>query len=615
LKRRPFATRSSDQARRKPAHLDRPPRVPHQIPARLVPEMRKHCVDASLNHGIRRRILDLVTLFLHRPVLADGDVRVDLAIAWNRVFRGYVIKDIENGGRRTDEAENGPEDSQGSLSMIPQSIRQAPLRDARSSFERRVLAGITAAIGVALVVYSQTAAFAWDEGFHLLTAQLIAHGRRVYLDFMFPQTPLNAWWNAILFRVFGYTNWRAVHAAAAIEIAAAVWLAADYVLARFPVERWRLPAAIVTAALIGLNVVVFEFGPIGQAYAWCLVCVVAAFRLALTAVDRRSSLAAAACGLFACTAPLASLLAAPFAAIFLAWVFRNSPAGKLRNAAAFCVGGLLAFAPLAWLFRLAPHLVKFNVLDFNMSYRRVLWPGNEQLRHDAGVALLWIDSSHALILLTLFAAGIWAVRRENVALAWTRDLNLCAVCAAVEGVYLLTARPTFGRYFLLTVPFFAIPGSFGLYWFAGRLSPAGKRWPPVATVLVLLSLGLGRMLFENESHSWSDLEDLARKVNQVSPPGTRIYADEQIYFLLDRTPPPGMEHSNSHKLTMQGSEAERLHVISSGQLDSQLRAGAFGTYETCDDDEVERLDAGKLFRHEEEVSECSVFWQPVKSAQ
>ncbi len=495
--------------------------------------------------------------------------------------------------------------------MMPQSIRRTAIRDPRSSSERRILAGFTAAIAIALLAWSQTGAFAWDEGFHLLTAQLIAHGRRVYLDFMFPQTPLNAYWNAILLRVFGYTNWRAVHAAAAIEIAAAAFLAADYVFAGFPVERWRLPAAISTAALIGLNVAVFEFGPIGQAYACCLICMVAAFRLTLSAVHRRSSLAAAAGGLFACAAAAASLLAAPFAPIFLFWIVRNTARGKIGKAAAFCLGGLIPLIPLAWLFLQAPHVVQFNVLDFNMFYRRVLWPANEQIRHDVGVALLWIDSSHALLLLTLFIAGVRAAQQDNIALIWKRDLNLCAACATIECAYLLMARPTFGRYFLLTVPFLAMPASFGLYWISTRFWPEGRRWAPVAIVLALLSLGLGKMISENDAHSWADIEDLARKVNQVSPSGARIYADEHIYFLLDRTPPPGMEHSNSHKLTLPPAEAARLHVIPSAKLDSQLRAGQFGTYETCDDDEVERLDAARLFRHEADVSDCSVFWDPV----
>jgi hypothetical protein len=493
--------------------------------------------------------------------------------------------------------------------MIPH-----PTHKARASPEWRVLGVVVGAIAAALVVYSQTAAFAWDEGFHLLTAQLIAHGRRVYLDFMFPQTPLNAFWNAILLRAFGYTNWRALHAAAAIETAAAVLLAADFVFTRFPVARWRLPAGIATAALFGWNVAVFEFGPIGQAYALCLLCILAAFRLAIVRVDGGRWIAATLCGLFACAAPAASLLTTPFVLVFSGWMLmRESGRRRMITAVAFCAGGVVPFLPLAWLFAQTPGLVKFSVLDFNLFYRRVLWPGHDQIRHDLGVAFLWVDSAHALLLLVLFLAGMYAARREiRPDSIWRRDLSFSAVCALVESAWLLTARPTFGRYYLFAVPFLAIPASFGLYWLAGRLSNRGSRWRPVAAVLALLTLGLGKMILEDDSHSWADLEDLAAKVNQVSPPGTRICADEQMYFLMDRTPPPGMEHANAHKLSLDASDAARLRIIPSAELDRQIQSGAFGTYESCDDDEIDRLGVGKLFRHEEDVSECSVYWQPVR---
>src|SRR6476660_4487410 len=72
-----------------------------------------------------------------------------------------------------------------------------------------------------LVVYSQTKAFAWDEGFHILAAQMIKHGKRPYLDFVFSQTPLNAYWNAGWMAVFG-ESWRVPHAIAALCSAGAV---------------------------------------------------------------------------------------------------------------------------------------------------------------------------------------------------------------------------------------------------------------------------------------------------------------------------------------------------------------------------------------------------------
>ena len=60
---------------------------------------------------------------------------------------------------------------------------------------RLLLCGFVAGLFAILLVYSQTAAFAWDEGYHVLAAQLIARGKRPYLDFFFPQAPLNAYWS------------------------------------------------------------------------------------------------------------------------------------------------------------------------------------------------------------------------------------------------------------------------------------------------------------------------------------------------------------------------------------------------------------------------------------
>ncbi len=130
--------------------------------------------------------------------------------------------------------------------------------------------------GCALLIYSQTRAFAWDEGFHLLTAQLIGRGRRPYLDFVFSQTPLNAYWNAGWMRIFGDT-WRTPHAVAAVMTSLAVLLTAGYVLRRFPEPVWRLAAAVSAVFLVGLNIVVFEYGAIAQAYGLCLFLIVTGF--------------------------------------------------------------------------------------------------------------------------------------------------------------------------------------------------------------------------------------------------------------------------------------------------------------------------------------------------
>ena len=62
---------------------------------------------------------------------------------------------------------------------------------------------------VAILTYAETWAYAYDESYHLLAAQLITTGKIPYLDFCFPQTPLNAYWNAACMRMLGQNaeNW------------------------------------------------------------------------------------------------------------------------------------------------------------------------------------------------------------------------------------------------------------------------------------------------------------------------------------------------------------------------------------------------------------------------
>ena len=146
----------------------------------------------------------------------------------------------------------------------------------------RSLSLALATILAALLVYSQTTAFHWDEGFHLVAAWLIASGKRPYIDFLFAQTPLNAYWNAAWFRAFG-PSWRIAHALAALETWLAVALVARHALKRFPIPEWRTAAALSAAALFGCLTTVFDFAALGQAYGFCLLLLAAAFRLAVSA--------------------------------------------------------------------------------------------------------------------------------------------------------------------------------------------------------------------------------------------------------------------------------------------------------------------------------------------
>ena len=475
-----------------------------------------------------------------------------------------------------------------------------------------VLCASVAAVGTVLLVYSQTRAFAWDEGFHILTAQLIKAGRKPYLDFCFSQTPLNAYWNAFWMMMFG-ESWRVVHAVAGLLTTAAVFLVADFVHRRFPVPEWRLPAALTAATLMGLNVTVVEYGTVAQAYGMCLFLTVAAFRLAILAPDRDGWFLPFAAGFCASAAANASLLTATTAPVVLIWLLIHNRVGKWWiKCAAFLGGGILACLPVLRLFTQNPRAVWFGIFQYNGIYRTVDWPGTT--RHNFEVLTYWIDSSQALALGLLAAIGLWFIAKSDWPAMRRAEFYLCGWIALATGAELCTPLPTFQRYFLLTVPFVAIPAAAGLYAVALRMWNAARPAWAVFAIALLTALALGKSIYERrEIYTWPYFEQIARKVDEVTPPGGTIFADEQIYFLTGRRPPSGFELADSHKLELLPPDVARaFHIVPKSEVDRRLAAGFFDTVATfednVDDDVLAAWDLAHHYAHKAEVGDCTVYW-------
>ena len=157
-----------------------------------------------------------------------------------------------------------------------------------------------------------------------------------------------------------------------------------------------------------------------------------------------------------------------------------------------------------------------------------------------------------MLLILLAAAGLWFVSRNTDPDRRLRsELYVSTAVALAICLETATAHPTFERYFLLSVPFFAIPAAVGLFEVGSKLYRADRPWSVVTVAAVLMIYGLAGQLYdEREALTWRGLEQVAAKVNEVTAPGAPLFADEPTFYLSRRPLPDGMEFSHAYKLEL-----------------------------------------------------------------
>jgi hypothetical protein len=227
------------------------------------------------------------------------------------------------------------------------------------------------------------------------------------------------------------------------------------------------------------------------------------------------------------------------------------------------------------------------------------------------VMLSWIDSAQALLLVLLASAGLHFVWKRS---QWKRgrraEFYLCAWLVAALAFHISRGHPNFERYYLLTLPFLVTLACAGLYAVGSRMVTLERPFWPAAFVCLLTAIGLTKALYQTRhDYHWSDAEDIARKMNQVTPPGGKMYTDEFIYFLTRRPPPSGMEHADSHKLNLAPATMAELHVVSKQQLEKRLKAGEFDTVETWEEeDKIKELGLPAIYQNKAVLHDATIFW-------
>ena len=349
--------------------------------------------------------------------------------------------------------------------------------------------------------------------------------------------------------------------------------------------------------MLGLNTLVFRYAPVAQPYAMCLFTLTLAFYCCVRSPDRAGAGAAFGAGLFAGAAAASSLLSAIAAPVPARLDGRpQSPrvaTGQGRGV--FSRQPAIPFLPILRLFWLGPRQTWFNLIQYHASFRRLYWPDTSE--HDIEVLTSWMVKAPALALLALAGFGLWSARRQS---GWPEalrsELALCAWLSAALAAESALAHPTFAQYFLLTVPFLAILGAAGL---ARGNSGAYRRRDPRHLALQghLRRSGL------------CDLGGLSADRSQDrtgDPPGALTFANEPIYFLTRRTPPPGYELYYTHKLQLPAADRALSHLLTEDGLREQLKAGRFASRVFVHNEAD--FGAARLYPQHETVDDCEVYW-------
>jgi hypothetical protein len=187
-------------------------------------------------------------------------------------------------------------------------------------------------------------------------------------------------------------------------------------------------------------------------------------------------------------------------------------------------------------------------------------------------------------------------------------LCIC-ICVAV-GLQNGVAHPTFIQYFLPMTPAATILATLGLYALAIRIDVVDRPGRLIAALTCVFVLGLGRGLFDDrDSYTFHKLQEVAKKVEEVTPRNGTLLAEEQIYFITHRPAPPGIEFGFAHKLDLGAERNALLHIIPKKEMEARISARAYETDAICDDtDEVDRVDGLGLYAQKSDFGECTVFW-------
>ena len=480
---------------------------------------------------------------------------------------------------------------------------------APSTQGRRGQDGVLVSLSVifALAILLSQWPLAFGDTYHLLAAQMVAAGRKPYLDFFVQQVPLYPLICGAWLRIFG-TSWQAANLFSGLLICGSAALVARIAQRIYGESEWAAKGSIIAVLLFGLNLLVAQSGDDAQPYALCMFFCLAAW---LAALDQRPTATRTfLAGLAAGAAVNTSLLASPFFLTLTGWcVAQTAQPDRFRRLLWLAGGAAVASIPLAYLAMLAPAQAWFDIVEFQLFYRTAA-PGLPKniVAHNLHENLDWVRSIQGAVLVLLSLSGSLLLFDRKAPAATRRSVGYAVSIAAVWALYLALVPLTWQMYFVLVIPYASLLAAAGL----GQLCARAKlsQWSSkiVVSTILLYSLGLAIPLvagvISRRPGRWAPPEDAARIVNAHTSPNEPVYSDdESIYVAARRIPPRGLENRFGAVLRLPGGEIN----------EDQLRAGGFAAVVLAkenNDARIQGIRGGGRYQQSTETKDYVVFWKP-----
>lgn len=403
-----------------------------------------------------------------------------------------------------------------------------------------------------------------DEGDYAAAADLVAHGRVLYHDFLYTQTPVLPYVYGYWGRATGetWTGLRGLSAALAIALTLLVYV---------HVSR-RLTGAwgFVAVTLVVFSTLAFTWYPTVKTYALSTFLLFAAFVL-LDRLGRVGTGAALAAGaLAALSVQTRSLVVG--GAVVLAWA-----AWRKHVATTFGIGFLIGALPGLVFLAIDRERFLFGNLWYHRARSEGGFVGDFEQKLGIVANLLGIPTEarplpQYLLMIGAVAVAVFVGRRKGA------SVPLALWTAAGLGIVALVPTPTYSQYFATTVPFLAV----GLTELIGSIA-AGRRpgWfaavgVGLAAYLIVAPIELRRLVISSKEDRPSAVQRVGDWIAARVQPGDEVVAAWAGYLYgTGARPLPGLENAFApHEAAAISTEkAARFHVASTKDVEAAIRSG------------------------------------------